>query len=496
MMWTFGVILSLLLGLIQSILGLGTAWLLKLVTDMVTGAQATLTFQDFSLIAGVCYAAYLLIYWLSKKVNAKAMTQIRIRIKEKLSKGLIWQTEKEYRKTQLGQAVSRFGYQVDSLENLYYAPLFQLIKNGVTAVVYLGAAICLQWQMTAMSLVVFTVFLLSTNRMQKKLNKDQAEIIERSERENSALVTMIDGFHTARDCGQENFFVKRYQESAEQLAWTNFRYEFLYDILSSISVNLEPVMTLLVILLGGMMLQSGAHGLTVGGILGMTQLIASVLGPIGEFGPGLNQMRSAAPLRKAFRDYEEAGLAGRMVWEERGTALPELERITLRDISFAYEEEHITPAGCSAVPSQDTPQASQVASQASQVAPQGPGNLSREAPQDATDSRYETVLEHLNLELKAGGKYAIVGESGSGKTTLLKLIMKLLTPSGGTVLWNDIPYREIGKACLLSNIAYVTQTPMVFSKSLKDNILAGREEDADKLAAVIRRSKLDVMGAG
>lgn len=477
-MWSFAVIISLILGIAQGILGLGTAWLLKLVADMVTGADTAFTFREFAVVAGIYYMGYMLLFWLNKKARVNALKRIRMQTKERLSKGLIWQLESEHRKNQLGDVVSRFQHQVDGLERVYYEPLFQLIQDGVKVAVFLGASLYLQWQITLAGLMIFAVFTLLTHRIQKRLDDRQVEIISASEQENSALAVMVDGFYTARDYRKESFFLKRYRESVERMAEANFRYEFLYDLLSSISINLEPITTLAVILLGGLMLASGSGALTAGGILGLTQLIASVLHPIGEFGPMLSKVRSAKGLLEKFRVYETSGSEGKNVWEEKGAALPRLETITLRDVSFAYdagEEAERTTDACAttAEPSEAT------------------------TGLDSTnESTTKQLLEHVNIELRAGKKYAIIGSSGSGKTTLLKLILKLLTPTEGAIHWNDRSYDDFGKADILPRIAYVAKTPMMFHKDLKSNILAGREANAERLQTVVQQSKMNTFREG
>lgn len=437
---------SILLGVMQGILGLGCAWLLKLVVDMVTGANADFGFSDFCLLACGYYLIYLAIYWLSKKVYTKTLRDIRIQIKERLSKGLIWQSEELHRKSQNGEVLSRFQHQVDMLESIYYEPLFQLIRNGATSIISFGAIWFLQWRIALVSAVLFVAFMGLTHSLQKKLTGLQTESMKVNENESSALAAMVNGFHTARDCGQEDFFLSRYSEGAKASAQLNFRYDFMYDLLSAVSIELEPIMTLFVVLVGGAMLASGNAMITAGGILGLTQLISSALGPIGELGSAVTQIRSAAEVHRSFMEYERAGIEGKEVWMADGAPLPELGKISFQDVSCGYGEE--------------------------------------------------AVLEHVSLEFFAGKKYAIIGESGSGKTTLLRLILKQLSPTAGDIRWNDISYENIGRASLLRRFCYVAQSPMIFHKNVKENILAGREADGNKLAKVLQQSNLTMCRGG
>ena len=61
------------LRVLQGILSLGCAWLLKLVVDIVTGTNKKIGLLEFALMAGTFYLIYLGIYWFSKRVHIKTM---------------------------------------------------------------------------------------------------------------------------------------------------------------------------------------------------------------------------------------------------------------------------------------------------------------------------------------------------------------------------------------------------------------------------------------
>ena len=80
------------------------------------------------------------------------------------------------------------------------------------------------------------------------------------------------------------------------------------------------------------------------------------------------------------------------------------------------------------------------------------------------------VLRHANLRIEAGENVAIVGPSGSGKTTLLKILLGLLTPTEGEVLYGGVPVRQLGLANVRRQIGTVMQDDALFTGSLHDNI--------------------------
>ena len=83
-----------------------------------------------------------------------------------------------------------------------------------------------------------------------------------------------------------------------------------------------------------------------------------------------------------------------------------------------------------------------------------------------------------------GKKVALVGESGCGKSTTVNLIERLYDPVGGEVYIDDINIKEYDIPYLRSLIGYVQQEPVLFNKSIRENLLFGREEEVKKLGDV------------
>lgn len=84
------------------------------------------------------------------------------------------------------------------------------------------------------------------------------------------------------------------------------------------------------------------------------------------------------------------------------------------------------------------------------------------------------VLRVLDIEIAKGEKLAIVGETGSGKTTILSLMPRLYDVTSGAIEIDGINIRKLTIASLRNLISMVPQEPLLFSASIKDNILYGR----------------------
>ena len=91
----------------------------------------------------------------------------------------------------------------------------------------------------------------------------------------------------------------------------------------------------------------------------------------------------------------------------------------------------------------------------------------------------EEVLSGIDLVLRPGEVVAVCGETGSGKSTLLGLISRLYDPTAGVVRLGGVDLRDAALRNVRSSVAIVTQRPILFSQTLRENILAGRPEAAE-----------------
>jgi ATP-binding cassette subfamily B protein len=87
----------------------------------------------------------------------------------------------------------------------------------------------------------------------------------------------------------------------------------------------------------------------------------------------------------------------------------------------------------------------------------------------------KVVLQDINLELKPGRTYALVGPTGGGKTTTASLMARLYDPTSGTVYLSGRDIRTYSVAERAAKIGFILQDPILFSGTVKDNILYGNE---------------------
>ena len=91
----------------------------------------------------------------------------------------------------------------------------------------------------------------------------------------------------------------------------------------------------------------------------------------------------------------------------------------------------------------------------------------------------EPTLHDINLEIHEGDKVAILGRIGSGKTSLLRLICGLHPPDRGVVLIDNADIRQIRPEDVRKNVGTVLQNPVLFSGTIRDNLLMGKPDATD-----------------
>ncbi|MDJ0719361.1 MAG: ABC transporter ATP-binding protein, partial [Prochloraceae cyanobacterium] len=90
------------------------------------------------------------------------------------------------------------------------------------------------------------------------------------------------------------------------------------------------------------------------------------------------------------------------------------------------------------------------------------------------------ILRDLNFEVEAGQKITIVGPSGSGKSTLMSLMLRLYDPVRGSILIDGQDLREYTLESLRSQISVVLQDSCLFAASIKENIAYGNLQACQK----------------
>ena len=100
-------------------------------------------------------------------------------------------------------------------------------------------------------------------------------------------------------------------------------------------------------------------------------------------------------------------------------------------------------------------------------------------------------VRDVNLRLRRGDFTVVTGRIGSGKTTLLRALVGSLPMQAGAIRWNGAAVDDPGRFLVPPRCAYVSQTPRLFSQSLRANILLGLPETRVDLDGAVRAAVME-----
>ena len=332
-------------------------------------------------------------------------------------------------RTKRGETLSRFSVDLSAFEtsvktftNSAALPFLELIA-GIILMLFLN------WQLAAISLLVFPITLIGPRILTPKaVHANYEQKVNEAAllgvvQENVAAQAVIKAFSLQRK--MLGFFTFRNEATRSRIASATF-----------LSTMVERTVTIAVLLLHLVVLAIGAYLATKGQItIGTFVTFESAFWEVSyniahvmHFIPVTIQ--SAAAVRH-IQDLLDEPTRGA---DRPGASdLPRISNdITFEHVTFKYEGSH-TP-----------------------------------------------VLDNLNLKLNVGRRIAIVGPSGSGKSTLLNLILRLYVPDEGRVTIDGVDIRKVTLESLRQSMAVVFQENMLFNMSIRENIRLGKEGATDE----------------
>jgi ATP-binding cassette subfamily B protein len=334
-----------------------------------------------------------------------------------------------FARTKRGEILSRFSVDLSAFEgsvknfgNSAALPFLELVA-GIILMLFLN------WQLAAISLLVFPITLIGPRILTPRAVKANYE----QKLNESALLGMV----------QENIaaqaVIKAFTLHRRTFGWFKLRNDATREKLASatfLSTMVERTVTVAVLLLHLVVLAIGAYLATKGQItIGTFVTFESAFWEVSyNIAHVMHFIPISIQSAAAVRHIEEL-LAAPTRGADRPGA-PDLPRIT-HDITF----EHVT--------------------------------FQYEGAQ-------EPVLDNLSLKLDVGKSIAIVGPSGSGKSTLLNLILRLYVPDEGRVTIDGVDIRKVTRESLRHSMAVVFQENMLFNMSIRENIRLGKEGATDE----------------
>jgi ATP-binding cassette, subfamily B, bacterial len=294
--------------------------------------------------------------------------------------------------------------------------------------------------LTVVSLVALPPLFFTIHRLTGRIQRTSQESREHMSRLTSLISQTMGAIRAVQVFGREGTEQRRFEQTSLNFVRAQLRFRVSEQILNVATVVITGIATATVLLVASDRVLAGV--LTVGSLWIFVSYMQSLYQMMNEimfvYGPFQDAVVGVGRVFQALD--EEADI----VEAPDAVTKPSFDRaIRFRDVTFAYE----------------------------------PGR---------------PVLRGIDFEVGKGETVAIVGETGSGKTTLLNVIPRLYDATGGAVEIDGVDVRRLTLASLRDLVSMVPQEPLLFSATVRENILYGRlDATPEEVEAAARHARAD-----
>ena len=354
--------------------------------------------------------------------NIIADTQIKL-FKKIINADLAW-----LHKIHSAKIISNFLYDVTLLQDSVSSSLANGVKDLLTLICLLGVMYYQDWQLATISIIAFPLVGILTRRLGKKIKKASTESQEETGTLAAILSENLDGTRIVKAYQQEDEEIKKLSDSV---------FRRMTKILKGANARgaASPFAEFLAGFgIAGALYYAGLRGLQ--GELALNEFVSFLGAMMLAFQPLRRLAQINATLQEGFAAAIRVfGLLDQKSYINEASNAPELS-LSKSEISF----ENVT--------------------------------LSYEGQKNS-------ALKEINLNIPHGKTTALVGPSGSGKSSILNLIPRFYDPDTGNVKIDNQDIKELTIDSVRSSIALVSQEPILFDMSIRDNILYGKPDSTN-----------------
>ena len=412
----FNLVMTVIAALCAAASSLVISWTLKGISDLISG-DTTISFRTLLLVAIVGFALMLIAWVLDctflSAFRAKAMRQYRKYAFDRLlEKGI-----QAFSGENSARYLSALSNDANAIEQDYVRMLQNVIQVAIT---FVGALGLMLWYSPLLTLIAIGFSLLPivvSIVLGDRAAKAEKQVSDRKESYTGMLKDVLSGFAVVKSFKAEKSITGIHDESNRSVADAAKTREKVKLHVSYASGLAGGALQFGVFFVAAALALSGRGGITAGTAIVFVQLLNYVLAPIQVFPTYYAGKKSAFGLMDKLAEALHKNVP------DKGEHIePKLtEGISIRDLSFAYEKD-------------------------------------------------KPVLTDVDMDLKAGGCYALVGGSGSGKSTILNLLMAAYDTYGGHILYDGKELKTISPSSLYDLVSIIQQNVFVFNSTIRDNI--------------------------
>ncbi len=431
----FNLAMTVLAAFLNAVTMLIISWSLKQVSDLISG-EAAYSIRTLLAVDGAAFAMLLLGWVLDHtflaEFRAKAMRQYRAYAFERLTeKGI-----QAFSGENTSLYISALSNDVNTIETEFIGKLQSTIQVGL---VFVGALFLMIWYSPLLTLIAIGFSLLPIGvslLLGDRAAKAEKQVSDKKEGYTGMLKDALTGFSVIKSFKAEKS-ISRIHENSNEGVYTASKKRTKVNVLVEYASNLAGGTLQIGVFFVAAALALSGKGITAGTAIVFVQLLNYILAPIMTFPAFYAGTKASLGLMDKL-----AQALNKNVPDEGERVAPRLEEgISIRDLSFAYEEG-------------------------------------------------KPVLRGVDMELKAGGCYALVGGSGSGKSTILNLLMASSKAYRGQILYDGKELKSLSTGSLYDLVSIIQQNVFVFNSTIRDNITLFSDFPQEEIDRAVRLSGL------
>jgi len=325
-------------------------------------------------------------------------------------------------------SVSAVVKEFDSLKDFIASASFVAFVDLPFIVLFLFVLYGIGGPVAAVPAVIVIVVIIAGLIIQPVIRKLSFNAAQDGQSKQSVIVEVLSGMETLKTLPGINMLRDRWVDSVDRQGITSAKSKFWSQLTANFSQSGQQLSQVGIVVYGVFLIADGT--LTMGSLIACVILSGRTLAPLGQVSNLLGRFNQAVTAYVNFgqlmqQPVKELGRANQVRVDKTKGA------ITITNASLTYPEQK------------------------------------------------EAVIKQLNLKLFAGEKIAIVGKIGSGKTSILRLIAGLYDSNEGSVKIDNHDISHMHPDDVRKHIGVVMQTPMLFSGTLKENLLMGNPDATD-----------------
>lgn len=390
--------------------------------------QQTLVFSDY-LPYFILYAAAMLAGIILWRGQAFAIWRLEEKVRRDLSNDIYnhiqSQSERFHADHFGGALVSQTNKFLGSYVRLTDSFVWNIIPSTVTVLVAIVVLAFIAWQFALILTVITVLYLVSISWRLKKQLPYNVELAESESQQTAALADAITNIATIRAYAGESYESKRFRGVTNNVD-RKFR-KLSVEVLKTEAFSHTQTNGFQIIAIFTGLIAVTQYGTNVSVLYLALTYTQRIVDQLWQFG------RIVRDINRGLGDATEMAEILQIQPDVKDPAKPEKSRIhrgevQFNKVGFTYPENH------------------------------------------------KRLFDTLDLKIKPGEKVGLVGPSGGGKTTITKLLLRFMDIDTGTIAIDGQDISKITQAELRSHIAYVAQEPLLFHRSLAENIKYGNHE--------------------